>query len=213
MTVHNNTAIEILCDVLLTDTSSLIRCYAAQALGEVAQDSEEAIAALGIAARQDQETIVRTMAVLAIATLCRSNQSQQTMPDKNVSKVQMIFNAQVKGDVVGNVEGDMIVNPPSPDQAQAITDVLKVLQDLYEQHPSASAPEVSDFIETELQQIKKDQPQRWQIIWQSLLNPKRWQSSGKAALVKAGEHFTEENLWGKVAIAFLEQFSENADPQ
>jgi|GEM_PF-2825526 len=205
MTVHN-TAIEILCDVLLTDTSPLIRCYAAQSLGEVAQDNKEVITALGIAARQDQEAIVRTMAVLAIADLCRSNQPQPTMSNANTPKVQMTFNAPVTS-ATGNVEGDMIVNATSTDQTQSIADILQLLQDLHQQHPTASASEVSDLIETEFKQIKQDQPQRWQIIWRGLLNPKRWRSGGKAALIKAGEHFTEESLWGKVAIAFLEKFS------
>lgn len=209
MTVQD-TAIEILCEVLLTDTSLLIRCYAAQALGEIDQDSAAAITALGIAARQDPEAIVRTMAVLAIATLCRSSQSQKKMPENNTPKVQMTFNAPVNYPV-GNVEGDMVVNANATEQTQAVSEMVQLLQDLHQQHPQASESEVVDLLQREIEQIQQDQPQRWQAFRQGLLNPKRWRNGGKAALIKAGEHFTEESLWGKVAIAFLEQFSEETD--
>ena len=212
MTVQS-TAIEILCEVLLTDTSPLIRCYAAQALGEIDQDSAAAITALGIAARQDPEAIVRTMAVLAIATLCRSSQSQKKMPENNTPKVQMTINAPVKGNVVANVEGDMVVNANTAEQTPAVADMVQLLQNLHQQHPQASEVEVVELLQKEIEQIQQDQPTRWQAFRQGLLNPKRWRNGGKAALIKAGEHFTENSLWGKVAIAFLEQFSENADPQ
>ncbi|KAI9132738.1 HEAT repeat domain-containing protein [Acaryochloris sp. CCMEE 5410] len=211
MTVQD-TAIEILCEVLLTDTSPLIRCYAAQALGEIDQDNAAAITALGIAARQDPEAIVRTMAVLAISNLCRSTQPQKKMPENNTPKVQMTFNAPVNYPV-GNVEGDMVVNANSSEQTQAVSDMAQLLQDLYQQHPHVSQAGVTDLLQTEIKQIQQDQPQRWQAIWRGLLNPKRWRSGGKAALIKAGEHFTEESLWGKAAIAFLEQFSEETDSE
>ncbi|WP_299408817.1 HEAT repeat domain-containing protein [Acaryochloris sp. IP29b_bin.148] len=212
MTVQD-TAIEILCEVLLTDTSPLIRCYAAQALGEIDQESAVAITALGIAARQDPKAIVRTMAVLAIANLCHSDQSRKKMSEKNTPKVQMTFNAPIEGNIVGNVEGDMVVNANTIEQTQAVADMVQLVQNLYQQHPQASETEAVELLQKEIEQIQQDQPTRWQALRQGLLNPKRWRNGGKAALIKAGEHFTEESLWGKVAIAFLEQFSEKTDSE
>lgn len=37
---------------------------------------------------------------------------------------------------------------------------------------------------------------------------KRLWNGGKKATFKMGEHFTEENLWGKMAFAFLEGFTD-----
>ena len=43
----------------------------------------------------------------------------------------------------------------------------------------------------------------------NLLNVKRLYNGGKKAAVKVGEHFTQENVWGKGAVAFLEGISED----
>jgi hypothetical protein len=41
------------------------------------------------------------------------------------------------------------------------------------------------------------------------MNVKRLYNGGKKAALKVGEHFAEENIWGKGLIAFLEGVSEN----
>lgn len=46
----------------------------------------------------------------------------------------------------------------------------------------------------------KEQP----LHWQNFLKLKRLWNGGKKAGIKIGEHFTEQNPWGKGAIAFLE---------
>jgi hypothetical protein len=63
------------------------------------------------------------------------------------------------------------------------------------------------IIEAEFQDIQTKQPQRWQ----NFLSLKHLWNGGKKVTVKAGEHFTEENLWGKMAIAFLEGVMEDVD--
>lgn len=45
--------------------------------------------------------------------------------------------------------------------------------------------------------------------WQNFLNLKRLWNGGEKAAIKVGEHFVESNPWGKGAIAFLEDVSED----
>lgn len=143
----------------------------------------------------------------------RSHPSQKAMPEKNSPKVHMVFNTPFEGNVVANVEGDMVVHSNPTKQRRTVEDMVQILQNLHRQHPQASEAEVIDLLQAEIKQIRQDQPTRWQAFRQDLLNPKRWRNGGKAALIKAGEHFTEESLWGKTAIAFLEQFSEETDSE
>jgi hypothetical protein len=46
-------------------------------------------------------------------------------------------------------------------------------------------------------------------IWKISTGHRMSGQIGKKAELKVGEHFTEENLWGKGAIAFLEGISED----
>jgi hypothetical protein len=45
--------------------------------------------------------------------------------------------------------------------------------------------------------------------WQNFLTLKCLWNGGKKAVIKVSEHFTEENVWGKAAIAFLEGITED----
>jgi hypothetical protein len=61
------------------------------------------------------------------------------------------------------------------------------------------------IIDAEAEIIKSKDRKRWQ----DFLNLKRLWNGGKKATIKVGEHFTENNIWGKGAIAFLEGVSED----
>ena len=70
-----------------------------------------------------------------------------------------------------------------------------------------------DIIDAEFKSLEAS---RWSTTdyrsspqWQNLLNVKRLYNGGKKAAVKVGEHFTQENVWGKGAVAFLEGISED----
>lgn len=52
-------------------------------------------------------------------------------------------------------------------------------------------------------------PKRESPQWQNLLNVKRLYNGGKKAAVKVSEHFSQENVWGKGLVAFIEGVSED----
>jgi hypothetical protein len=64
---------------------------------------------------------------------------------------------------------------------------------------------VPQIIEAEVKLIAAQDQQRWQ----NFLNLKRLWNGGKKAGIKVGEHFAENNIWAKGAIAFLEGMSED----
>lgn len=80
----------------------------------------------------------------------------------------------------------------------------KLQQKYPAQIPDSAIPGI---IDAEFQELEKTQPQRWQ----NFLSLKRLWNGAKKAGLKVGEHFTEENLWGKAAIAFLEGISEHPE--
>jgi HEAT repeat protein/ElaB/YqjD/DUF883 family membrane-anchored ribosome-binding protein len=88
-----------------------------------------------------------------------------------------------------------------------LTDFQQFIDDLERRYPNATDEAAIQIINVEARKIQDTQPLRWQ----NLLNLKRLWNGGKKAAIKVGEHFTEQNPWGKGAIAFLEGMME--DPQ
>jgi hypothetical protein len=117
-------------------------------------------------------------------------------------KIEMHFHGSVYG-AAGEVQ-NQIINFPDQDFDALLNDYKQFLNDLQQKYP-AQTPEavLQPIINAEL----KMQPQRGQ----NFLNLKRFWNGGKKATINMGEHFTEQNLWGKAAIAFLEGVTEDAD--
>jgi energy-coupling factor transporter ATP-binding protein EcfA2 len=87
-----------------------------------------------------------------------------------------------------------------------LTDYIQFIDELQQKHPKLSdANAVPQIIEVEAKLIEAQDKQRWQ----NFLNLKRLWKGGKKAGVKVGEHFAENNVWAKGAIAFLEGVSED----
>jgi hypothetical protein len=95
----------------------------------------------------------------------------------------------------------------SSEDKAAIAELKQLIQDLQTQYPNAAPVQQSAIIEAEFAEIKQNQPWRWK----NLLSYKRLLNGGKTAAIKVGEHFAEENPWGKGAIAFLEGVSEDVE--
>jgi deoxyribodipyrimidine photolyase len=89
-----------------------------------------------------------------------------------------------------------------------IDDYQQFINHLQQKYP-AQTPEAAfqPIIDAECKELQKTQPQRWQ----NFLSLKRLWNGGKKATFKVGEHFTEENPWGKAAIAFLEGIAEDSE--
>ena len=123
----------------------------------------------------------------------------------NQSKIQMNFHGSVHG-AAGNVEGDMIVNPTQLESDTAIDAIVQIIRTLEQKYTFVeNEQQALRIIDAEFTEIKAKQlPQ-----WQDLMSLKRLYNGGKKAALKVGEHFAEQNPWGKGFIAFLEGVSED----
>jgi hypothetical protein len=127
----------------------------------------------------------------------------------NTPKVQQNFYGAIGG-VAGNVEADMIITQDQSTTEQKIevllTDYTQFIDQLQQKYPTLSdATAASQIIEVEAKLIEAQDQKRWQ----NFLNLKRIWNGSKKAGVKVGEHFAENNVWAKGAIAFLEGVSED----
>jgi uncharacterized protein (UPF0147 family) len=87
-----------------------------------------------------------------------------------------------------------------------LTDYQQFIQQLQQKYSTVADPTtVPQIIEVEAKLIEAQDHHRWQ----NFLNLKRLWNGSKKASVKVGEHFAENNVWAKGAIAFLEGVSED----
>ncbi|MBE9139678.1 HEAT repeat domain-containing protein [Nodosilinea sp. LEGE 07088] len=88
-----------------------------------------------------------------------------------------------------------------------LTDYQQFIQQLQQKYPNLADPTtVPQIIEVEAKLIEAQDQERWQ----NFLNLKRLWNGSKKAGIKVGEHFAENNVWAKGAVAFLEGVSEDA---
>jgi HEAT repeat protein len=195
-TPNPNWFIPLLCHALRHDSPNN-RILAAQALIALSPPTDEAIEALTEAITTDPDEIVRASIIQAIQS-CYAPQSIRNMSDP--PKIQMTFNSPVYG-AAGNIEGNQVINVADQNFDALLNDYKQFFNNLQQKYP-IQTPEsnLQPIIDAEFQEIQNTQPQRWQ----NFLALKRLWNGGKKATFKMGEHFTEENLWGKMAIAFLE---------
>ncbi len=86
-----------------------------------------------------------------------------------------------------------------------LTNYKQFIDDLQQKYPNlADETAVTQIIDVEAKRIGTKDQQRWQ----NFLSLKRLWNGSKKAGVKVGEHFAENNVWAKGAIAFLEGVSE-----
>jgi hypothetical protein len=87
-----------------------------------------------------------------------------------------------------------------------LTDYQQFIEQLQQKYTTLADPTtVPQIIEVEAKLIEAQDHQRWQ----NFLNLKRLWNGSKQAGIKVGEHFAENNVWAKGAIAFLEGVSED----
>jgi HEAT repeats len=192
--------------ILRTDPEPTVRITAIQNLVILCCDHSYNPESLVKAATTDPDPRVRSAAIKAITSLYISSTSMSEKPLAQPT-VQMTFNAPVYG-AAGNIEGNQVINVTDQNFDALLTDYQQFFNDLQQKYPT-QPPEAAlqPLIDAEFQEIQKTQPQRWQ----NFLNLKRLWNGGKKATFKMGEHFTEENLWGKMAIAFLEGITDNPE--
>jgi hypothetical protein len=192
--------IALLKRILRNDPDPSVRISAIQGLATLGRYYPLDRKPLNKAASSDPDPNVRSAAIVALIKLDTPPTSMTEQP-----KIQMTFNAPVYG-AAGNIEGNQIINAADQGFEALLNDYEQFFTDLQQKY-TAQIPEVDlqPIIDAEFQEIQKTQPQRWQ----NFLSLKRLWNGGKKAALKVGEHFTEENMWGKAAIAFLEGISED----
>jgi hypothetical protein len=95
---------------------------------------------------------------------------------------------------------------PQSSPETALFAIIQIIQTLEQRHTQLANPQQTiEIIDAEFKELKASQP----LQWQNLLSVKRLYNGGKQAALKLGEHFAEENPWGKGLVAFLEGFSDD----
>ena len=110
------------------------------------------------------------------------------------------------GDVT--IAGDQIgtQNIQQESQDTALLAIVQIIQALEKKYTFVQdSQQAIDIIDAEFKALEADRSPQWQ----NLLNVKRLYNGGKKAAVKVSEHFAQENVWGKGAVAFLEGISED----
>jgi HEAT repeats len=193
-------AIDTLSQVLRQHADPQSRAKAAECLGQLG--STDTVPTLCKILLQEQNRNVRLRIMDAIVDLA---QSQSSKPMTETPKYDLrganIGNFAETIQSGGRQEATQHIYAPEQDFDKLLTDYQQFFNDLQQKYP-IQIPEAAllPIINAEFQEIQKTQPQRWQ----NFLNLKRLWNGGKKATFKMGEHFTEESLWGKMAIAFLE---------
>jgi thioredoxin-like negative regulator of GroEL len=193
-------AIEALSQVLQENPNPQARAKAADCLGEL--ESAEALTILCEALQKERTPDVQIRMMDAIVNLAKPDS------DKPMSETPKY---DLRGANIGNFaetiqsggrqDATQNIYAPEQDFNKLLADYQQFFTELQQKYPT-QIPEAAlqPIIDAEFQEIQKTQPQRWQ----NFLSLKRLWNGGKKATFKMGEHFTEENLWGKMAIAFLE---------
>jgi uncharacterized coiled-coil DUF342 family protein len=99
-------------------------------------------------------------------------------------------------------------NPIDPEIKTAIADLQTLITTLQTQHLNITTEtQAIDIIDAEFKELEASQSPQWQ----NLLSLKRLYNGSKKAALKVGEHFAQENVWGKAVVALLEGVSEDVE--
>ncbi len=90
----------------------------------------------------------------------------------------------------------------------ALHEIINKLNELNNKYPNVSETTATEIINAEFTEIQNNQPKKWSII-KHIFDGKRWLNGGKTALIKVGEHYSENNVFYKVLVGFSEGFTEN----
>jgi hypothetical protein len=200
-------ALDTLSQVLQEHADPQSRAKAAECLSQLG--STDIVPMLCKILLQEQNRNVRLRIMDAIVDLA---QSQSSKPMTETPKYDLrganIGNFAETIQSGGRQEATQHIYASEQDFDKLLADYQQFFNDLQRKYPTQiSEAALLPIIDAEFQEMQKTQPQRWQ----NFLNLKRLWNGAKKAGLKVGEHFTEENVWGKGAIAFLEGVIDDAE--
>ena len=136
-------------------------------------------------------------------------------PSRNKEESEMSNSGKysIKADVVNITEtnlGEVIGKKYASDPSikNALDEIINKLTELNNKYPNVSETTATEIINSEFRGIQKNQPEKWEIIKQ-IFNGKRWLNGGKTALIKIGEHYSENNVFCKAVVGFGEGFTDS----
>ena len=173
ITPKNQQAIvQILCKLLRDSEEPRIRAKAAVSLGKLGIES--AIPELYHAVSTDPDIQVCLSAMDALVLIAKPELiTLMTEPSKNQNTFHINQVGSINNDEV-NVQGDMVgfqynYTFPDPKQAEAVSQVSRIIQDICQQNPQASETETIDIIERGLATMHQENPQKWRR-WVDILS-------------------------------------------
>ena len=164
--------VQILCKLLRDSEEPRIRAKAAVSLGKLGIES--AIPELYQAVSTDPDIQVCLSAIDALVLIAKPELiTLMTEPSKNQNTFHINQVGSINNDEV-NVQGDMVgfqynYTFPDPKQAEAVSQVSRVIQDIRQQNPQASETETIDIIERGLATMHQENPQKWRR-WVDILS-------------------------------------------
>ncbi|MEA5535423.1 COR domain-containing protein [Crocosphaera sp. XPORK-15E] len=90
----------------------------------------------------------------------------------------------------------------------SLDEIREMLNKLNHENPNINETEATEIIQAEFTEIQRNQPQKWEVI-KPVFDRERWLNGGKTALIKVGEHYSENNVFYKAAVGFVEGFTES----
>jgi hypothetical protein len=101
-----------------------------------------------------------------------------------------------------------IENNQQEPSEKSLLAIVQIIQTLEKKYTFVQDPQQAiDIIDAEFKELEASQSPQWQ----NLLSLKRLYNGSKKAALKVGEHFADENVWGKGFVAFLEGASEDVE--
>ncbi len=164
--------VQILCKLLRDSEEPRIRAKAALSLGKLGIES--AIPELDRAASTDPDIQVRVSAIDALVFIAKPELViLMTEPSKNQNTFHINQVGSINNDEV-NVQGDMVgfqynYTFSEPKQAEAVSEVSELLQDIRQQYPQASEAEILEIIQRGLATMHQENQNKWRR-WVDLLS-------------------------------------------
>lgn len=163
---------QILCKLLRNSEEPIIRGKAALSLGKLG--IELAIPELDRAASTDPDIQVRLSAIDALLLIAKPElitlmtEQPKNQNTWNINQVGSINPGEV------TIQRDMVgfqynYTFPDPKQAEAVSEVSELLQDIRQQNPQASETETIDIIDRGLATMHQENPQKWRR-WVDILS-------------------------------------------
>jgi vesicle coat complex subunit len=167
---------------------------------------QQAVEAIKIQLEYDEYSLVDILKKINRGVERVADNSEQQASKYSFPKAEVV-------QIVENNQGGEVIAKKyvkDPQQVQALSDAILILQTLQNAHPLVTQAQAHDIIDVQFREIQANEPQRWQLLQRQLLNRERWLNGGKAALVEAAQTLADK-LWLNVFIAFLDGFSADED--